>query len=113
LPNGGFLQLEGSDILVIDPERKKRDDERTREKLTRWARFDPQWHRAELLDAQQQGNPFAAAFHAEKLLREQPYDARLHLERAYALADLGRPTEAATHLMHALFLHPRVELHLP
>jgi Flp pilus assembly protein TadD len=78
--------------------------------LTRLARFDPDWHRAELLDARQSGNAFAASFHLERLLREYPHDAGLHLQQAEALAQQVKAAEAATQLMHALFLHPRVRL---
>jgi tetratricopeptide (TPR) repeat protein len=108
LPDGRSLEVRGEEVVVSDPVRRKRADELARDKLTRWARFDPDWHRAELLGAHESGNAFAVSFHLDRLLGEYPFDAGLHVQQAHALARLGRPAEATAHLMHALFLHPQV-----
>jgi Flp pilus assembly protein TadD len=108
LPDGRSVEVRGEEVVVSDPVRRKRADELARDKLTRWARFDPDWHRAELLGAHESGNAFAVSFHLDRLLGEYPFDAGLHVQQAHALARLGRPAEATAHLMHALFLHPQV-----
>jgi WD40 repeat protein len=107
LPDGRTLgrRIIGDGVLLIDT----RKEMRSRERLAGWSRFDPDWHRSQLLASKQSEKSFAASFHLGRLLREYPYDASLHMQRAHALAQLGRAEEAATHLMHALFLHPRTD----
>jgi Flp pilus assembly protein TadD len=73
--------------------------------------FDPRVHLRLAGEAEWAGNPFAAAFHIGLLLRHQPHDAGLHVRQAHLLAELGQREQAATHLLHALFLHPRISLH--
>jgi Flp pilus assembly protein TadD len=72
--------------------------------------FDPDRHLRLADEAEDAGNHFAAAFHVGLLLRQQPHDASLHVRHAHLLAALGRREQAVTHLLHALFLHPRVSL---
>jgi hypothetical protein len=108
LPDGRTLgrRMEGDGVLLIDTQKQMR----SRERLAGWSRFDPDWHRSQLLQSQQLGKTFATSFHLDRLLREYPYDASLHIQRAHALARMSRAAEAATHLMHALFLHPCIDL---
>jgi DNA-binding beta-propeller fold protein YncE len=72
--------------------------------------FDPDLHLRLAGEAEDAGNAFAASFHVGLLLRHRPYDASLHVRQAHLLATQGRPEQSATHLLHALFLHPRVSL---
>jgi tetratricopeptide (TPR) repeat protein len=68
-------------------------------------------HHLRLADeSEEASNPFAAAFHVGQILRHHPHDAALHVRQAHLLAELGKSEKAATHLMHALFLHPRISL---
>jgi hypothetical protein len=110
MSDGRSLHTQALNVVLIDLERQKRAAEFARKRLAEWARFDPGWHRSELVDALQSGNAFAASFHGERLLREYPFDAKLHTQQAHALARLGQATEATTHLMHALFLNPHAHL---
>jgi WD40 repeat protein/Flp pilus assembly protein TadD len=72
--------------------------------------FDPDLHLRLAGEAEDTGNAFAAAFHVGLVLRHRPHDAVLHVRHAHLLAELGRREQAVTHLLHALFLHPRVTL---
>jgi hypothetical protein len=110
LPDGRLPRIQGTDVLLSDFEQHKRADLQRRDELLRWTRPDPEWHRALLRESQQAGNSFAASFHLDRLIHWSPIDATLHVQQAHALARLGQPSQAATHLMHALFLHPRVNL---
>ncbi len=87
-------------------QRKARD----REFLERLARFDPDRHRQQLDEALAVGDDFAIAFHLERLVREQPWDASLRILCAHVFARLGRRQESATHLAQALLLNPRISL---
>lgn len=93
----------GSTVLLVDPAKD----------CAAWLEFsrsDPRWH-AEQADAALRNNHwFAAAFHLDRLLRERPWDADLHVRRAHALARQGRAAEASIQLLHALFFNPQVRL---
>jgi WD40 repeat protein/tetratricopeptide (TPR) repeat protein len=104
------VSLEEGRVRVVFPEAQRQWQARDRALLERLSAFDPRWHRRQSEGAVEAGDDFAAAYHLERLLREQPWDAALHVRQASALARLGRHQQAATHLMHALFLNPRVSL---
>jgi WD40 repeat protein/tRNA A-37 threonylcarbamoyl transferase component Bud32 len=72
--------------------------------------FDPDRHLRLADEAEDAGHLFAAAFHVGLLLRHRPHDASLHIRQAHLLATQGRREQSAIHLLHALFLHPRVPL---
>jgi hypothetical protein len=72
--------------------------------------IDPEFHLRLANEAEASSDPLAAAFHVGWLLRHQPHSAVLHIRQAHLLTALGRREQAVTHLMHALFLHPRVKL---
>ena len=78
--------------------------------MRRLARFDPEWHRLRFEAALLDGDDAAAFFHLRRLAAGQPWDAGLHIHCAHVLAGMKRRPEAAAHLMHALFLNPRVLL---
>jgi WD40 repeat protein len=101
----GLIQVTRPDLVAAQKERAARE----RDLLTRWATFDTTWHRGQADFFLQKGDDFAAAFHTGRLLQGQPWDASLHLRQSVLLARLGRRQESATHLMHALFLQPRLD----
>jgi tetratricopeptide (TPR) repeat protein len=110
-PDGRLrAHIQGRLIRVMEVTDFERSRQRDRERLRRLARFDPVWHRQQALDAEDDGDTFAASFHVEQLLQAQPWDASLHAWQAHALARLNRREEASKHLMHARFLNPRVSL---
>jgi hypothetical protein len=108
----GRLQafLEHGVIRVRLVEAQQQRQARDRERLRRLAQFDSDGHRRQLQESLESGNDFAAAFHAGRLLQQYPWDASLHVRQAHLLARLGKREESATHLMLALFLHPRLDL---
>src|SRR5262249_36923139 len=85
----------------------QRRENRGRERLQRRPQADSDWHQAQFTAALEAGDDFCASFHAKYLLRQRPWDDSLHLQRAQALARLGRREEAVTHLMHAFFFKSR------
>jgi DNA-binding beta-propeller fold protein YncE len=104
---GNVVRLERLPDLI---ESRKRQEASDRATLERWARFDPDWHNRQVNAALQSGDDFAATFHVNRLVQGQPWDASLHLDLAHLLARQGRRQEAATYLMQALFLNPRLHL---
>src|SRR5262249_57055289 len=71
-----------------------------------WIDPDYRWHADVAQQAWQAGDWFAAAFHLARQLPERPWDAGLHARHAYALARLGRTTEAAPGYLQAHLLEP-------
>jgi WD40 repeat protein/Flp pilus assembly protein TadD len=100
--DGKVIRVDRADLVRA----RKQHEERDRALLARLASFDAGRH----LEMVREGDDFAAAFHVERLVRGQPWDASAHIEAAHVLARLGRRPEATAHLLHALFLHPRVSL---
>ena len=78
-----------------------------------FVQLDPAWHTAQADSAERADQQFAARFHIGCLIRAAPWNADLHVRQAHALARAGQSVEAATELMHALFLNPRHGLRLP
>ncbi len=113
-PDGKLrVSIENGSIRVYRAEleqARKQREARDRELLERLTRFDPDWHREQLEESLRMGDDFAAAFHVERLLREQGWDASLHVLQAHLLARLVKRQESATHLAQALLLNPRVSL---
>jgi tetratricopeptide (TPR) repeat protein len=105
--------LDGALLIVLRPElaqARRLRQARDRERLLRLANFERGWHLDALHAAVQAGDDVAAAFHLGRLLGAEPWDASLHIRQAHVLARLGRRRESVTHLMHALFINPRVSL---
>jgi hypothetical protein len=103
---GAGIRVRRADLEDVRKQREAHD----RELLERLARFDPDWHRSRLDEALATGDDFAAAFHLERLLRVQPWDASLHVQQAHLLARLGKREQSAMHLAQALLLNRRVSL---
>jgi WD40 repeat protein/tRNA A-37 threonylcarbamoyl transferase component Bud32 len=107
------VRIEDGAIRVLPAalqEARARREAGDRDLLERLARFDPDWHRRQLDAALRATDDFAAAFHLDRLVHNQPWDATLHVHLAHVLARLQRRQESATHLMQALFLNRRVSL---
>jgi WD40 repeat protein/tRNA A-37 threonylcarbamoyl transferase component Bud32 len=70
------VSIEGNRIRVhradLDEARKQREA-LDRERLARLARFDPAWHRRQLDEAFLASDDFAAFFHLQRLVLEQPW----------------------------------------
>jgi WD40 repeat protein len=91
-------------------EARKQREKRDGDFLADLARFDPRWHEQQIDAALAADDDLAAAFHLERLVRGQPWDASLHVRYAHVLARQGRRQESTTHLAQALMLNPRVSL---
>ncbi len=110
-PNGRYQAVAtGATIQLRLVEAQQKRQARQRAFLENLGCFDPTWHRAQAVLGETEGQPFAAAFHLSCLLREYPWDAELHVRKAYALARQGQATESSLQLLTALFLHPQVRL---
>jgi tetratricopeptide (TPR) repeat protein len=78
----------------LDQARKQREA-RDREFLERLARFDPDWHLAQLDEALGAADDIAAAFHLDRLARAQPGDAALRVLAAQVRRRSGRQGDRA------------------
>jgi WD40 repeat protein len=107
-PDGRRLALaQGNAIRVLDVGPLREEERRIRRARTG---PDADWQAAEAARHERAGQWFAAAFHLGRLLAERPWDTSLHVRRARAYAELGRPDRAAAHYLHAVFLNPRADL---
>jgi hypothetical protein len=79
----------------------------------RWVDADSRWHDAQAREAWHDADWFAADFHLARIQRERPRDPGLHVQRAHALRQLGRQTEAVIHTLWALLLDPHVNWTVP
>jgi WD40 repeat protein len=77
-------------------------------RLSGMAAPHPAWHREQVEQSFREANWFAAAFHLDRLLRLFPWNPSLHLQRSFALQQLGRSAEAVAHQLHAVLLDPHV-----
>jgi WD40 repeat protein len=102
LPDGRFLRIDGHEVHLVDPEQQKHAARRDREVLASRARFDPDWHRARLVEAEQANNDLAAAFHLDRLLRANPIDPSLHVSMAHLRARQGNWKAAAAAFAYAV-----------
>jgi tetratricopeptide (TPR) repeat protein len=102
------IEADGLVVRVVAVDADRRERERQQEVLTRQDAVDLARRRALAKAAEDEGRHEGALHHLEALLREQPWDAQLHLRRAHALAHLGRGDEAAVALMRASFLQPGI-----
>jgi hypothetical protein len=77
-----------------------------------WDDPDVPWHRQQVEEAWKKGEWFVAEFHLGRLAMERPWEGALHLRRAHALSQLGKPAEAAVNVVRA-FLQDRYGLWSP
>jgi hypothetical protein len=100
-PDGRFLARIEAKVIRLFPTRPQVPDP---DEGRRWVEPDLRWHAAELQEAQQAKQWFAAAFHLQRLLLQRPWDADLHAQRAAALLRLGQAEDAARHALQAILL---------
>ena len=103
-PDGRLFALAG--WRVIEVYRLLSADERPL--LRQLTAPDPAWHHEQASAAEQREDWFAAAFHLNRLLGSEPWNAAAHVRRAHVLTRLGRPQEAARHYLQAASLSPGV-----
>jgi WD40 repeat protein/tRNA A-37 threonylcarbamoyl transferase component Bud32 len=110
-PDGRFFAL--VEDMVIRVHRLPAGTPEERAEGRRWVDPDFRWHEAQAREAWQDADWFAADFHLGRLQRKRPRDASVHVQRAHALRQLGRQTEAATHTLWAILLDPQVSWAVP
>ncbi len=69
-----------------------------------------EWHAEQAGQCEQAGQWSPAAFHRERQLRLQPWDADAHVDRARVLLKLNRPREAIEQYLQAVLLNPGVKV---
>jgi hypothetical protein len=97
----------GGAIFVWAPDPPSAGGRVNRDRIDRLYAPDPSWHEAEADAAGRAGDAFAAEFHLTRLAALRPWDAAtIQARRAAALAELGRPDQAAVAYLMAVLADP-------
>jgi hypothetical protein len=109
-PDGRFaLTCTGGSIRLTDLNLRARREEFDREHLAAWAQPDVAWHAAQAQRAAGAGRWFTAAFHLERLLREQPKNPAVHRQRGYVALQFGDFDGAIMHFLAATALESQAK----
>jgi dipeptidyl aminopeptidase/acylaminoacyl peptidase len=105
-PDGRFIAYPEGDVIRVHRLTNGKENESRGYRW--WVDAAPWWHEEWADKLLKAGDWFGAAFHGDRVLRENPWDAAAQVRRAYALSQMGKPTEAATTALRAMLLDPHL-----